>query len=229
VADAPIPLPDPVAHHALRVLRLRQGDPLVLFDGGGGEFHGRFQADARGNAAAVLEAFDAVEREPAIALTLVQGLCAHEKTDWLLEKCVEAGVHEIVLVATERSVVRLDEDRASRRLARWRDIVSAACCQCGRNRLPRVRLATSLRAALEVPPGIDRRILDPDASLGFGNPAPAGLALAVGPEGGFTPEEIALARALDYRATRFGPRVLRAETAGLLAVAAALALGGEFS
>ena len=224
-----VSLPDDIAHHATRVLRLRPDDPVVLFDGAGGEFHGCLDTAARGGAAVLISAFLPVEREARVGITLVQGLCAQEKTDWLLEKCVEAGVAELIFVATARSVVRLDAERAQRRLTRWRDLAVAACCQCGRNRVPAIRFESDLERALHRDDDAVRWLLSPDADQGLPGTPPGAVVLAVGPEGGFTVDETELARSERYVPTRLGSRVLRTETAGLLGISAALALAGEFS
>jgi 16S rRNA (uracil1498-N3)-methyltransferase len=235
-------LPDAANHHARRVLRLRPGDPVVLFDGQGHEFHAVLEEAPAGDpmntvryCARILDG-GAVDREAGVAVTLVQALCATEKIDWLVEKCVELGVARLVLAPAERSVVRLEAARGERRLGRWQDIGVAACCQCGRNRLMDIVLAANLRAALHLalPADGPAWLLDPAAAAtlagGTGRSiAPPTVACAVGPEGGFTTTEIALAEAAGYARARLGPRVLRTETAGLVAVTALLALHGEYA
>ncbi len=233
-AGQTVVLPPAVSHHARRVLRLRAQDPLVLFDGEGREFEAVFLPDASDPAlaSAVISRGGPVDREARVRITLIQALGAQEKIDWLVEKCVELGVDRIVLAPTHRSVVRLDEARRTRRAARLREIVVAACCQCGRNRLPVVDVASELAAALALaPPDAARFLLDPGAAGGLKAPAPGAqppIWFVVGPEGGFTDEERALAAEFGYRRVRLGRRTLRTESAGLVAIAAALALGAEF-
>jgi len=235
-AGLTVPLPASAGHHARRVLRLRPEEPIVLFDGNGNEYAAALLYDPRDAAGALarIHAVAAVDREARVAITLVQALSAQEKIDWLIEKCVELGVARVVLAPAERSVVRLDQGRGARRLERWRDIASAACAQCGRNRVPQILLAPDLVAALgAVPAGSRRWLLEPQAPRGLGAAAADGagdmaLVCAVGPEGGFTATEQAQAAALGYEAVRLGTRVLRTETAGLAAVAALLALHGEY-
>lgn len=228
--DAAVDLPRAVAHHARRVLRLADGDRIALFDGNGREFLAVLEGGgaADGARARVLEEVRQT-REAALAITLVQALCAAEKIDFVVEKAVELGVVRIVLTPSERSVVRLGAERSARRLERWQDLVIAACAQCGRNRLPAVELAPSLESALAGVGAGERRLLDPGAEAG-GVRSLRGprIALAVGPEGGFSAEEAALARRLGYQGLRLGRRVLRTETAGLVAAAALLALHGEY-
>jgi 16S rRNA (uracil1498-N3)-methyltransferase len=227
-AGATLRLPGPVAHHATRVLRLRDGADIVLFDGRGGEHRATLLVDGAG-ARARLGAFDAVERESPLSLTLLQALVAAEKIDWIVEKAVELGVARLTVVPMQRSVVRLDGERGSRRLQHWREIARAACCQCGRNRLPAVDLCAGLDAALAlVPPAGARLLLEPGAA----RPLPAAVgatAVLVGPEGGLTAAESGAAQAAGFVAARLGPRTLRTETAGRAALAALQALGGDFA
>lgn len=227
---ASIDLPGSVAHHAAHVLRLRDADPIVLFNGRGGEFHARLAA--RGSRAE-LTAHSAVERESALAVTLLQAWIATDKMEWVVEKAVELGVAGIVLAPARRSVVQLDGARLVKRMDRLRDIVIAACCQCGRNRVPSIEAFSDLgdglnRAAADAAAGI---VLQPDAEATLGDiarSAPASFAIAVGPEGGFDASELALAARHGYRSVRLGPRVLRTETAGLAAVSTLQAAVGDF-
>jgi 16S rRNA (uracil1498-N3)-methyltransferase len=238
---ATVALPPAASHHARRVLRLRPDDAIVLFDGQGREYQavlvqlpGGDGANASRSAARIVGG-GAVDREACVAITLVQALSAQDKIDWLLEKCVELGVQRLVLAPAERSVVRLDAQRQERRLARWREIAVAACCQCGRNRVPQIALAATLGAALQLARdgGGAAWILDPAAAAGLAagatGPGAGHVACAVGPEGGFTAAELAQAESLGYAPVRLGPRVLRTETAGLAAVTALLALAGEYA
>ena len=223
-----VALPAAVAHHALRVLRLRDDDAVILFNGRGGEFHARLRLDAQ-RAGARVGQFDPVERESPLAVTLVQAWVATEKLDWIAEKAVELGAAGLVLVPAARSVVRLAADRLERRLAHLRQLAIAACEQCGRNRVPPVMAVADISAALECAEASNRLVLAPDGRAGLADAVAvqdAGAAVVlVGPEGGFTADEIALAVKLGCRSVRLGPRVLRTETAGLVALAA---LQGRF-
>ncbi len=170
----------------------------------------------------------AVDREARVHITLVQAMCAQEKIDWLVEKCVEMGVARLILAPSARSVVRLQGDRRQRRAERWREIAVAACSQCGRNRLPVLEVAQDLASALRDAQCAERRwLLDPNAAGGMQAAGEDTVACVVGPEGGFTEAETSLALSLGYQRARLGPRVLRTETAGLAAISALLALHGE--
>lgn len=220
-----VELPDALAHHALRVLRLADGAPIVLFDGRGGQYSATLRAEGR-RALAELGAHEAVESELRGRLVLIQGLASGDKMDWVVEKAVELGVAELRPVAAERSVLRLSGPRLDKRLDHWRAIARAACEQCGRNRLMAVHPPAPLAACLEAIDG-PALFCHPDGPLDF-RAALSGvrdsLALMVGPEGGWSPEELALARRRGLLGARFGTRVLRTETAGLALAAAATAL-----
>jgi 16S rRNA (uracil1498-N3)-methyltransferase len=231
--DARVTLPPAVAHHARSVLRLHEGDSIVLFNAVGGEWRAQL---SRGAATGPLQAdvtgFDPIEREPSLRITLIQATATSDKIDWVIEKAVEVGVARVIVTPAARSTLRLDESRGARRLQHWRELAIAACCQCGRNRPVAISIAKSLAEALGEARDADFKwILDPAASTGL-PPAQAGThraSLAVGPEGGFDPGELQLAAQAGYASISLGPRVLRTETAGLVAAAAWLALNGEFS
>ena len=229
-AGTVVTLPANVAHHAAHVLRLREGDAVVLFNGLGGEFPGRLAS--RGQQVE-LTGHDPVERESPVAVTLVQAWIATDKLEWVVEKAVELGVARIALTPTRRSVVRLDAARLSRRIDRLRDIAIAACCQCGRNRVPAIAAFGDLASALaEGGAGATGLVLQPDAPRSLVEIAGAArgpIAIAVGPEGGFDADEFALVRRAGYQLARLGPRVLRTETAGLAALAALQGTVGDFA
>ena len=225
-----VALPADVAHHALRVLRLRHGAPIVLFNGRGGECAASLSVEGS-TALARLGAFAAIERESPLRLTLVQALVATEKLDWIVEKAVELGVARILVVPMQRSVVRLDAARAARRMRHLNDVAVAACCQCGRNRVPSVEFVHGLDAALAaVPADAPRLLLLPGAARDLCAAAAVDrAALMVGPEGGFAEDEIAQAGRAGFVTVSLGPRVLRTETAGLAAIAALQAACGDFA
>ncbi len=150
---AHIELPEPVARHAIRVLRLPPGAPIVLFDGRGGEYEGRIERIDRDRVVAALGAWHDVERESPLEVTLVQAVQAGEKMDLTVQKAVELGVTQIVPVASRRSVTRLAGERAARRVAHWQGVAAAACEQCGRNQVPQVAPLEKLEFWLARPAG----------------------------------------------------------------------------
>jgi len=217
-----LPLPEPAAHHALRVLRLAIGDAVTLFTGEGGEYAGTLTHADRRIAWARVDAFAPVERESPLAVTLVQALPATDTMDFVVRKAVEMGVREIVPVTSERSARVPAGERGDKRVAHWRQIAVAACEQCGRNRIPAVHEPVALSAWLAARPPRAGFLLAPTAASGWAAvPAPVGpLDLLIGPEGGWTAEEMDRARRAGVTEVRMGPRVLRTETAGIAALAA---------
>jgi 16S rRNA (uracil1498-N3)-methyltransferase len=222
---AEVVLPDAIAHHALRVLRLAVGDALVLFDGRGGEYIATIVHASKAGVRAVAGAHVARSVESPLAVELVQGLSSGDRMDWTVAKAVELGVAAITPVTTTRSVVKLDGPRAERRREHWAALVASSCAQCGRNVLPPVATPRPLLAWLAglptEPEGVLRLTLSPDGAEALGAlPAPtAGVQLLVGPEGGLTPAEVAAATRHGFVPVRLGPRILRTETAAMVALA----------
>jgi len=220
------------AHHAARVLRLREGESVLLFDGRGGEYEARVSVPGRGRVVAEIGAWRDVERESPIAMTLVQALSSGEKMDFTIQKAIELGVAAIQPVLSEKSVVRLSAEREAKKLAHWKRVAIAACEQCGRNRLPEIREAMALADYCRAPGQASLRLLlSPEGKSGLKNlqsRIERSVTLAAGPEAGFSAaEEQMLARA-GFVPVRLGRRVLRTETAALAALAALNALAGDF-
>lgn len=227
-AGQAIDLPADAAHHARHALRLPDGAPIVLFDGQGGEYPATLRITP-GQTLAETGPHDPVERELRGRIHLVQGIAAGDRMEWIVEKAVELGVAEFHPVAAERSVLRLAGARLEKRLARWHAIVRAASAQCGRNRLMRVHPPTSLKDCLAQADGM-LLLCDPEGGESLATTLVRGdtrpLWLAVGPEGGWSPGELAAGARHTPHRVRFGPRVLRTETAGIALTAAAVALLG---
>ena len=156
-------------------------------------------------------------KESPVELTLIQSFVSNDKADWIVEKAVETGVAHIVFVPAARSVTRLVGDKLEKRLARWQDIVIGACEQCGRNVLPSVTALSSLEAALKSVTADVRWLMHPGETSAPVLRNAKSVAFAVGPEGGFSEEEVAQARDAGWQCAVLGPRVLRTETAGLAA------------
>ena len=223
-----IRLPDRTAHH-LTVLRLRRGDAITLFNGLGGEFAAELtQASARDAFARVLSRHDS-ERESPLSIALAQCVSSGDRMDTTLQKSTELGVSKIVPLASERSVVKLSGDRAEKRIIHWRNVVIAACEQCGRNRLPELAGITDIEAFLDIPGGGELRLLlTPEAGQSLRQLArPEKVMLLVGPEGGLTAQEREHTERAGFVPVRFGPRVLRTETVPLAVIAAMQTLWGD--
>jgi 16S rRNA (uracil1498-N3)-methyltransferase len=223
-----IALSPAAAHHALKVLRLGSGDAVVLFDGSGGELHARL--DVRGRLAVAVDGqWQELSRESPLDVVLVQALASGDKMDWVIQKAVELGAIGIVPVQAARSVLRLIGARADKKLEHWRQVVIAACEQCGRNRLPFVAPVQSLAAYLAQATEAARWVFVPGGEpLSAVQPVPSSIHLLIGPEGGWSDEELVLCSRASSRSVGLGPRVLRTETAGLAALAALQARAGQF-
>jgi len=226
------------AQHVAKSLRLKTGDSLTVFDGRGGEYEAVIQRVERDRVDVKLGAWHDVDRESTLEIGLVQGLPEADKMDWIIQKAAELGAAWIQPVVCDRSVVRLSGERAARREAHWRRVAVAACEQCGRNRIPDVRPTLGFQSWIAVPAsskpqqvGDPRRrwMLVPDGTPVAAMAPPAGpIELLVGPEGGLSDRELELAgRASEPVA--LGRRVLRVETAPLVAIAAMHALWGDFA
>lgn len=233
-ADLRVALPEGAARHAARVLRLRAGDELILFDGAGGEYAACIAGIERERVSVDVREWRATERESPLAVTLVQALQAGEKMDMTVQKAVELGVTRIVPVTSRRSVVRLDGERAARRIEHWRGVAASACEQCGRNKIPVVSELENLERWLARPAasGVLRLMLAPSGEHSLATLSPPApdqtLELLIGAEGGLAPEEMQRAAQAGFVAVRLGPRILRTETAGLAALAAMQCLWGDF-
>ena len=230
VVGQPVTLPEDSTAHLVRVLRLAPGDAVTLFNGDGYDYSARLLTAAKRGAEAEVTGRTAVPRESALRISLVQGVARGEKMDLVLQKATELGVHAFTPVVTERTEVKLDAERAGKRMAHWRGVVAAACEQSGRAVLPRLAEPVPLASYAGLEPADIKLVLDPNGALGLDAVAPAPgqtIALVVGPEGGLSERDLATLRAAGFRGLRLGPRILRTETAGLAAVAALQALYGD--
>jgi 16S rRNA (uracil1498-N3)-methyltransferase len=212
-------LPAGAARH-VQVLRLQPGDALTLFDGRGGEYDAVVEHMGRSEVRVQVQGHRDVECEAAVAVHLALGMPANERMDWLVEKATELGVASIQPLLAERSVLRLAGERAQKKQAHWQGVAIAACEQCGRNRVPLVHpmqpLATWLTGQAQ--PGLVLSLRPgtrPLAALAHG----AAVTLLSGPEGGLSPSEENEALLRGWMPVQLGPRVLRAETAPLAALA----------
>lgn len=222
-----IELPKDAARHIM-VLRLSAGDTLTLFNGLGGEYQARITRIDRQRVTTEIVSHSSREAELPYRITLAQGIPEATKMDWIIEKSVELGVSDIIPLAAQRSVVRLDKDRAEKRLSRWQAIAISAAQQCGRNRLPHIASPVGTGEYLRQTTPSPRILFSPRATETLPEWArhqkPQNITLLIGPEGGFSPEEETMAEQQGVTFLSMGPRILRTETAGLAAVAAINAL-----
>ncbi|MBU6467789.1 MAG: 16S rRNA (uracil(1498)-N(3))-methyltransferase [Betaproteobacteria bacterium] len=225
-------LPDTVFHHAVRVLRLTVDDEMTLFDGSVYDYHVRIVSVTKHAAEVMLLGQSQESRESVLNLSLAQSLLNHDKMDWVIQKAVELGVKNIIPIITERSIVKLTQDKVQQRIERWVNIAIGACEQSGRNYIPTISQPQPLAPWL-TNLTIDKRVvLHPEGGTvlnAINYQRGESVVFAVGPEGGFSAEEIELLRRHQFHSIRLGPRVLRTETAGLAALSCAQQLWGDFT
>lgn len=216
------PLPDTTFRHAIQVLRLNTGEPLILFNGTGSEYQARITSISKRAASALIESFSPLDTESPLHLTLAIAVIKPDKMDFALQKAVELGVTSIQPLITQRSVIRIGKDKTDKKTQHWEGIVQAACEQSGRTRLPAVETPQTLESWLENMAAGTRIILAP-GDYPHINALPENLAqpisLLIGPEGGFTDEEVEMCLKAGVTAVSLGPRILRAETASTTALA----------
>lgn len=215
--------------HVVQVLRLEQGEALTLFNGYGGEYDATLEVIGKREAHVRVGAHHTTERESALAITLLQGISKGERMDWCVQKATETGVAAIVPVVTEYGAVKLDAERWARKREHWQGVVTAAAEQSGRTRVPPVAAVTDFSACLKTAaPGALKLILDPDveSTLEAVKPHP-NVVLLIGPEGGFSPAELAQAKQAGFLPLRLGPRILRTETAATVAMTVLQTLWGD--
>jgi len=223
-------LEEGAARHVSRVLRMRAGDELVLFDGSGGEYPAVITSVARSAVTARADEFVAREAESPLGIHLGIGLSRGERLELVVQKATELGVAAITPLFTGRAGVRIDGDRLQRKGEHLRQVAISACEQCGRNRLPAVQDPTSLAHWLGETRADRRFVLHHRAEpLPAQTTAPTRVALLIGPEGGLTDGEIEQAQQAGYQPLSLGPRVLRTETAPLAAIAILQARWGDMS
>ncbi|WP_115554333.1 16S rRNA (uracil(1498)-N(3))-methyltransferase [Xanthomonas arboricola] len=229
--DQEVTLPEESANHLLRVLRLREGDACILFNGDGSDYHARITVAGKREARALVERAKALSNESPLRITLLQGIARGEKMDLILQKATELGVAAIVPVNAERTEVKLDAARMEKRIAHWRSVVVSACEQSGRARVPTVAAPQGLQEAAQASDPQARRLtLDPQGEhrlSTLSTDVDQGLIVAIGPEGGWSPRDRATLAAAGFTGLQLGPRILRTETAGLAAIAALQARFGD--
>jgi len=226
---ASIELDENAFSHAVRVLRLKQGDSLILFNGEGGEFEAELSDVQKKRATANIGQFHDKACESPLPIILGQCISRGEKMDYTTQKAVELGVTEIVPLFSERCGVKLNQERQNKRLRHWHSVIISACEQCGRNYIPKLHEAMSLTDWQQQLDASLKLVLDPTASntLATLNKPEKDVALLIGPEGGLSDYEISNAIKHGFSGIRLGPRILRTETAGLTALSVIQQLWGD--
>lgn len=211
--------PEP-SHHLARVLRLTVGDEVTLFDGRGGEYPGEITAIDKKHVTVATGAHLPRDNESPLHIHLGIAISRGERMDWIVQKSTELGVASVAPLLTEHTGVKLDGERAQKKIEHWRQVAISACEQCDRNRPPAIHELQTLGHWLAAAVAERRFVLHHRAdSIEVAGEPPASVALLIGPEGGLSAGEILLADQAGYAALRLGPRVLRTETAPLAAIA----------
>jgi 16S rRNA (uracil1498-N3)-methyltransferase len=238
-----VELPRETGAHLAKVLRARSGDEVVLFNGDGREFTGAIEKVHGSRVSASIGAARSIDRESPFQLTLVQCVPRGDRMDFIVQKATELGVVRIVPVLSRRSVVRLDENQSASKQAHWRAVAVSACEQSGRNRLPSVDTPLPLLSYLgglsqAAADEVLRLVLEPEAqrtelrarSIDIAAAQSTSRAeVAIGPEGGFAPEELEAFDLSAFSRLALGPRVLRTETAAIAAIVVLQARFGDMS
>ncbi len=214
-----VDLPAETASHIAKVLRARSGDELVLFNGDGRDLAGEIESVRGSKVRVTVGRATNADRESPLALTLLQCVPRGDRMDFIVQKATELGVRHIVPVLSHRSVVRLDAGQASAKAQHWRAVAISACEQSGRNRLPTIDAPRQLIDYLGDAASVSTRlVLEPESPSAVGWSVDTSLEIAVGPEGGFTPEELEAYRIAGFHRVCLGPRILRTETAAIAAL-----------
>ena len=225
-------LPEEAANHLVRVMRLQAGDQCVLFNGDGHDYSAELVQVGKRTAQVRIDTATRLHNESPLSITLLQGVARGEKMDLILQKSTELGVSAIVAVNSERSEVRLEGERAAKRVAHWQSVVNSACGQSGRASIPRVSPPLGLAQACAALPADSLRLcLDPRGQWTLATlPAvgSGGIVIAIGPEGGWSPRDLQQLEQAGFSGLQLGPRVLRTETAALATLAALQSRLGDF-
>lgn len=243
-------------NYIARVLRSRESDPVILFNGEGGEYHGNIVEIAKRHLTVRLKKFNPINRTSRIQIHLLQSLAKGEKMELVLQKSTELGITSITPLATERSVMHLKKDQTEKRLDRWNNIITSACEQCGLNIPPKLHEPHSLDSWIQnVLPTINTTIITlaptaehslgsflksfqllrlPDQLSGQENTSensqlPHSFTIVIGPEGGLTKEEIIQLQNASAQSVSLGARILRTETAALTVISTLQGVIGDWS
>ena len=224
-----VDLSDDASRHVSKVLRMKPGDRIQLFNGRGGYYDAEIITVGKRAVTVMVMAFVNEETESNLKITLAQGISRGQRMDYTIQKAVELGVMQLVPLVTEYSSVKLDGERIQNRLRHWRAVIINACEQCRRTRIPDVIDPVVLTEWVNQDSSAIKLILVPGSTQRFKDiivPVPS-LSLLSGPEGGLSDAEISRAISAGYREIGLGPRILRTETAAVAAINAAQVLWGD--
>lgn len=233
-ANTAVELTAEAAHHAFTVLRLKEGAPLVVFNGEGGEYAATITAASKKSVLIQTGNFNPVDNESPLKTHLAIGISKGERFDLVLQKATELGVSEITPLLTERTEVRLNQEREEKIQQRWQKIIINACEQSYRNHLPNLNAPLEFSTLLAQEASEQKLILHPSQentqlSVWDQSNQPKSVCLLIGPEGGFSDHEVSQARKHHFTPLTLGPRILRTETAPLAALSVVQMWWGDLS
>lgn len=220
IVDKNMSLTAEACKHLLTVLRLKEGHPIILFNGDGNEYSATLKIESKRQAKALIEAQLSISVESPLPIHLGQGISKGERMDFVLQKSVELGVTEITPLITERCPIKLNAERWEKKQQHWEKVIISACEQCGRNVVPKLHAPINLNEWLRQSTNQLRITLHPQAEKRMQDirPDQHGFRLLIGPEGGLSDNEIYQSSETGFASVLIGPRVLRTETAALAAI-----------
>jgi len=223
-----IDLSDTTIQHVIRALRLREGDPLCLFNGDGQEYPARLTRVDKRAAQATLESPQTPAIESGLQIHIGQTLSRGERMDYAVQKATEMGAARITPLTSERCEVKLKTERENKRLRHWQQVAISACEQSQRTRVPEIAEVSPLQEWIRTVEADLKLVLHHHTAQPLQTmTAPGSVALLIGPEGGLTDAEVNAAQDAGFRPVAFGPRVMRTETAPVAACAILQYLWGD--
>ncbi|MFQ3198522.1 MAG: 16S rRNA (uracil1498-N3)-methyltransferase [Paraglaciecola sp.] len=227
--DQVLELTPDACHHVANVLRAKAGQPVVLFNGDGNEYSGELIDITKRKVLVQIDAKLSMTVESPLNIHLAQGISRGDRMDMVLQKSVELGVSQITPLITERCGVKLDHQRWQKKHLQWQKIILGACEQSGRNIVPQLNMPTDFKQWINQSTNELRLTLHPRAEKSFRHITmdKAGARLLIGPEGGFSEQELYQTEQAGFQAVQLGPRVLRTETAAIAAITALQAIYGD--
>lgn len=230
IVDAHCALDERASHHLARVLRVKAGERLCVFNGDGHNYFGSIASVSKNEVSISVDSIERADTESPLHTYLALGVSKGDRFDWAIKKATELGVTSIIPILSQRVDVRLPPERWQKKREHWQQIVISACEQSGRALIPSVQEPTNLPHWLSNVEADCKLVLDPSATVkNMDGLSPKSIALLIGPEGGMAPAELALARESGFSALQLGPRVLRTETAPLVALSVIGARWGDIN
>jgi 16S rRNA (uracil1498-N3)-methyltransferase len=229
VTDEYVTLTDDATNHVANVLRAKEGQAVILFNGDGNEYSAHLCEVTKRKVIVGIDSKISISIESPLSIHLGQGISRGDRMEWVIQKSVELGVTDITPLITQRCGVKLNEQRWSKKHEQWLKLVIAACEQCGRNVLPTLHPPTLFTNWIQLSTNQLRLTLHPRADKAFRHVSmpPFGARLLIGPEGGLTEQEIYQTEQSGFQTIQLGPRVLRTETAAIAAITALQAIHGD--